>query len=214
MWIHWASKVAFIANPRTGSRAIAYDVLAPRGFVRFMGHHGVPWGPDSPRPRHFEMSGESWDWYGEDEREWTWYASHRNHFEVFHSIAYAALGRNTPTPERFENYLWRHPFLYRRGAHILFPSFWELGDCRAIRHAYTREDVAVMLDTHWLPPLRDDELHRDRSEHHTTPKPRGEHYSVKLDPLCREWIEERYHREMKQFGYRWEDPEIAPPRSQ
>jgi len=211
VWISRQCKVAFIANPRTASREIGQEVLKRRGFSQLYGHHGVPWGPENPRPSHYEMAGDSWDWYLEDEQDWTWYASHRNHFEVFHSIAYAGIGGNPPTPERFEYYLWRHPMLYRRGAHILFPSFWEVRDCQEIRFDHTREDVAALLERHGLPPLRPDELIRSESQHHTMPKPRGEHYSAKLDPLCREWIEERYHREMARFGYAWSDHPVPAP---
>lgn len=211
MWIQRRFKIAFVAHPRTGSREIGYEVLKRRGFERFLGHHGVPWGPDYPRPKHYEQDGPLWDWYREDEQEWTWYASHRNHFEVFHSIAYAALNGHEPTPDRFESYLWRHPFLYRRGASILFPAFWEIRECRAIRFEHTRQDVATLLDRHGLPALRDDELIRSESIHHTSSKPRGEHYSAKLDATCREWIEERYGREMDRFGYRWESPHEEAP---
>lgn len=206
MWIHEGKKIAFVANPRTASREICYEILQPRGFRRFLGHHGVPWGPDYPRPKHYVKQGELWWWYTENPMDWTWVAAHRNHFEVFHSLAYAVLGGNPPSPERFTDYLWKHPFLYRNEG-VLFPSFWEIRHCVELRYDFLRIDLDLFLASHGLPGIKPHEFHRGETKHVTPGKPRDEHYSAKLDATCRAWIEDRYGLEMQRFGYRWEEPE-------
>lgn len=212
MWIHKELRIAFIADPRTGSREVGYNLLKNRGFTRFLGHHGVPWGGDHPRHAKAEKSGDLWWWYNEDLYRWTFYAGHRNHFEVFHSIGRAAIGGQPPTPERFETYLWKHPALYRN-AHILFPAFFEVAGCRELRFDHLRDDVDALCRRHGLRPLKDDEGHRKDSIHHTVAKPREEHYTGFLSQECREWIEETYAAEMERFGYSWQEPgdtEVPP----
>ena len=205
MYINKLVRVAFIANPRTGSREIGYENLIQRGFERWLGHHGVPWGGDHPRTATASQTGDLWWWWNEPLLDWTFYGTTRNHFEVFHSIYYAALGGKPMTPQRFEEYLWKHPALYRN-RHILFPCFFEIAGCRELRFAHLRDDFDAMLSRHGLPPLKDDEMRRSKAKHITNAKPRGEHYSAKITPECRWWIEETYRTEMDRFGFRWEEP--------
>lgn len=216
MWIHKHRKISFTANPRTGSREIGYEILKPRGFEMWLGHHGVPWNGVWSRPIPSDMKGEYYWWFSQNPLEWTFYAAHRNHFEVFHSICYAALGKGknrghlTPTPQRLETYLWKHPDLYRN-SHMLFPVFFEIRTCRELRFDYLRDDVAQMLLDCDLPPLKDTEGHRDQSIHVTRAKPRNEHYSQFLPLDVRVWIEQQYGAEMDLFGYGWEDKKTGDP---
>jgi hypothetical protein len=204
MWIHKKLKVAFIPNPRSGSREIGYEILAARKFERWLGHHGVPWSPDQTRHGNYEQKGELWWWFNQDPLEWRFFATHRNHFEVFHSIGRAVLGNSQRRPQDFKDYLWRHPALYR-SCRVLFPSFVEIAHCRAIRFDNLRGDVAALFEEWDLPRLKDSEGHRANAKHHTIQKPKGEHYSDYLSRDVRAWIEENYALEMERFGYRWEE---------
>jgi hypothetical protein len=205
MWLHRQKRVAFVADPRTGSRTVGYEILKNRGFEIMWGHHGVPWGSDFPRNVRGGREGDLYWWFLEPLYEWTFYAAHRNHFEVFHSIAWAALGGKTPTPEKYETYLWKHPALYRNST-MLFPVFFEIAGCRELRFDHLRDDVAAMLANHDLPPLKPDEGRKDKAKHITVAKPRDQHYSEFLTDECRWWIEKQYRAEMEKFGYRWELP--------
>ena len=204
MWLNREKRVAFVANPRTGSRWIGYEVLKRRNFEILWGHHGVPWGADFPRNVRGGMEGDLFWWFREPLYEWTFYAAHRNHFEVFHSIGCAALGGKPPTPERFERYFWKHPALYRNVT-MLFPVFFEIAGCRELRVSSLREDVDAMLGAHSLAPLEPGEGVLDRGKHITISKPRNQHYSEYLTTECREWIEEKYRAEMRKFGYTWQE---------
>lgn len=204
MWIKKPERIAFIADPRTGSREIGYNVLKDRGFERWLGHHGVPWGGDNPRHAQAGKGGDHWWWFNEPLYDWHFYAAHRNHFEVLHSIGRATFGGKDPTPERFIDYFWKHPALYRN-QHILFPAFFEISTCKELRFAHLRDDLDGMLREHGLNPLREDEFHREQSIHQTKAKPKGERYQDYLTPACRYWAEETFRTEMKRFGYRWED---------
>jgi hypothetical protein len=204
VWIHREKRVAVIANPRTGSRDLGYLVCQSRGFEKFCGHHGVPWGPGylkeaGPRP----MEGDVYWWWSQDHYRWSFYAAHRNHYEVFHSIAHI-LGLEFATVPRLVTYLWTHAAHYR-SSQILFPSFWEIATCQPLRFAHLREDVGAMLDRHHLRPLDDDEFRRDTAQHHTHGKPRGEHFRDVLSPEVIQWIGENYRTEMERFGYEREE---------
>lgn len=209
MWIHRDLRVAFIAHPRTGSREVGYEILARRGFTRLCGHHGVPWATEVDTLVRMKNPDLRW-WWEQNPWEWTFYAGVRNPFEVFHSIGRAALGGKTPTPARFEEYLWKHWALYRSSS-ILFPGFWEVPGCRALRFDQLRDDVVAMLAEHALPPLQDGEGRRESSIHHTRTKPPGEHYTAYLTTVCRRWIEERYAAELEAWAYRWESPQYSDP---
>jgi len=204
MWILKEKRIAFIADPRTGSREIGYNVLKLRGFERWLGHHGVPWGGDNPRHPQTGRHGDLWWWFNEDLYNWRFYAAHRNHFEVFHSIGRGVLGGKEPSPERFTDYVWKHPALYRN-KHILFPAFFEIATCQELRFAHLRNDLDAMLRKEGLNPLKPDEFHRSASQHHTKAKPRDERYQDFLPTDCRLWIEDTYGAEMERFGYAWED---------
>lgn len=209
MWVHKERRIGFIAHPRTGSREIGYEILAKRGFVRFLGHHGVPWGGQYPRTPKNEPSGEQWWWFNESLLDWRFYAAHRNHFEVFHSIAHVIGLRQPLTPQRLATYIWGHHAVYR-SQHVLFPAFFEVAGCRPLRFDHLRRDVDVMLLECGVEPLRHCEGRRDKSIHHTAPKPRDEHYSAILGPEVRAWIERTYATEMARFGYSWAERSAAP----
>lgn len=204
MWIHKPKQIAFIANPRTGTRDTAYITLQKRGFEQFCEHHGVPWGPGFLRtagPR--DMSGPIHWWWSQDHYQWSFYGTHRNHFEVFHSIAHI-VGLEHASAKRLEAYIWTHAAHYR-GSGVLFPCFFEVATCRELRFAHLREDVDAMLRRHHLKPLQEGELRRETAQHHTHNKPRGERYQDVLSPPVREWIERSYGTEMERFGYSWEE---------
>ena len=209
MWIHRDKRIAFIANPRAGSREIGYNTLRGRGFETFCGHHGVPWGPGYLRPEgRTPKTGDQWWWWNQSLLDWTFYGVHRNHFEVFHSLAYV-VGMDHFTVENLTNYLWVHSAHYRC-AGVLFASFFEVATCRPLRFGHLREDVSAMLDRHYLRPLADEEFRRERAITHTNGKPRGEHYRDVITPDIRQWIETNYRAEMELFGYGWEDENGGP----
>ena len=203
MWIHKLKRIAFIANPRTGSREIGYIILKSRGFEMFCEHHGVPWGPGFLReagPR--DMAGPIYWWWEQDHYKWTFYAGHRNHFETFHSISHI-IGLEHMSVERLRAYIWTHAAHYRC-SRILYPSFFEVAGCRELRFRYLRRDISDMLQRHHLRPLGDKEFRRDTAQHHTHNKPRNQRYQDVITPEVRAWIEETYGAEMERFGYGWE----------
>jgi hypothetical protein len=151
------------------------------------------------------MHGEPFWWWEEPFHEWQFFAVHRHHHNVFHSIAWVIKDRDhkSITPIQVKKYLWAHNSVYRHG-HLLFPVFWEVPRTERLRFGHLRQDLDDYLVRHDLGELKDDEFRREKSIHHTGGKPRDRVPAQDLSPELLRWIDERYAWEMEQLGYRKE----------
>lgn len=195
MYVHDRLKLCYIAHPRTASRETA-EALKRRGFVQRFGHHGVPWGPGWLGDGNRAKEGDIWWWWNQPANEYGFYATARNHFDLFLSFCTMY---GVETQEEIMHRLWLHAATYRNGC-VLFPAFHEVPGCRVLRFETLRDDLSAMLEEHHLRPLADDEFRREKSDTQTVGKPEGGYRGNLSDALV-EWISERYAVEMKRFGY-------------
>ena len=141
MYVHKGAHVAYLAHMKVASRATR-DVLLGRGFEQVFGHHGGPHFCRKVGCRGLQRERQEY-WFAQDPGDWTFYATVRNHLDIFSTFA-TWKGIEDVNEASIRGFMWQHqPHFHNAGR--LFRFWQEVPDVKLMRYECLRDDLDRML---------------------------------------------------------------------
>ena len=177
MYIIPKYKFCYLAEPRTGSKAIAKILMEKYGAVRMRSHHDTP-------NDHPEI----------DLRNWVVCAGARNHWDAMISwwFKIERRGKMTPLAKFMPRFCKNNPSFVRNGK-----LWWKMRPFinTLIRYEWLNADLDYALVSVGLPPCNIPIV--------TDSKRNGRPYQIFYKTMTRDWVANFFKEEIKQHQYKF-----------